>query len=707
MRALGVAAIALGVSAAASRAEAPGHLPVAPVARRVPRAQLLHGDQRVDDYAWLERRNDPAVLGYLRAEERFTERAMAPLRPLEDRLYREIVGRLQESDRTLPYREGAYLYYRRTEKGKQYPIYCRTRAADGERGPEQVLLDVNRLARHERFMHLGDFEVSDDGARLAYITDVTGGRDYVLRGKDVDGNGERAWPETRAHVSSLAWAADGRTLFYITDDAAQRPHRLWRHAVGATGPDALVYEESDERFHLWIERTRSRAWLVLGASSLTATEVRVLRADAPTGAFRLIAPREKDHEYFVDHRGDLFYIRTNRGAPNFRIVTAPVDDPRPHNWRELVPHRPDVMIEDHDVFAHHLLLSEREDGLAQLAVHNLDDGTHHRIPFPEAVYEARVDENREFDSRVLRYAYESFTTPRSIYDYDFDRRAATLKKRVPVLGGYDPTRYATDRLHARAADGTTVPISIVYRKDRARDGGPLLLEGYGAYGVPDTPEFDPALPSLLDRGVAFALAHVRGGGELGKRWHESGRMLQKRNTFTDFIACAEHLVAERWTAPDRLIIEGSSAGGLLIGVVVNERPELFHAAIARMPFVDVINTMLNPALPLTVGEFEEWGNPQRPAEYAYLRSYSPYDNVGAHAYPTMLVETALNDSQVMYWEPAKWVARLRARKTDDRPLLLKVDLAPAGHGGPSGRYEQIRETAFDYAFILGQLGLGH
>jgi oligopeptidase B len=670
-----------------------------PVAPRRPREIVLHGDRRVDDYDWLRGRERPEVIAYLEAEDAYAEAMMAGTRELQERLYHEMLGRIRQTDLTVPYREGGWYYYTRTEEGKQYPAHCR-RPGSLE-APEEVVLDLNRLAEGKRFLSLGVFEISDDGRRLAYAIDDTGFRVYGLRVRDLDTGLDL---DDRADdVDSAAWAADGTTLFYTVKDAAKRPCRLYSRRLGEPRAE-LLYEEPDERFTIAVHRSRSRAWLFLVCSSHTTREVR-FRPAGRDGDWQVIEPRRQDHEYAVDHHGGRFYILTNDAARNFRLVSAPVETPGRAHWREELAHRPEVMLEDLDCFARHLVVQEREDGLVRLRIIRLESGESHRIEFPEPVYSAGPDTNREFDTTTFRYRYESFTTPASVYDYDLERRTATLRKRTEVLGGYDPSRYRLRRLHAVAPDGSRIPISLVERTDaRANGPAPLLLYGYGAYGHPLSANFNSNRLSLLDRGMVFAIAHVRGGGELGKPWHDQGRMAHKRNSFLDFIACAETLVRDGWTRPDRLAIQGGSAGGLLMGAVTNLRPDLFRVVISQVPFVDVLNTMSDPSLPLTVGEFEEWGNPARPEEYAILRSYCPYSNLSARAYPALLVKTSLHDSQVMYWEPAKYVAKLRTLKTDSNPLLLKVNLA-AGHGGASGRYDFLREIAFDYAFLLTRLGL--
>ena len=667
-----------------------------PNAKRIPHAATLHGESRIDDYFWLRQRTDPEVLGYLEAEDAYAEATMAGRAELREALYREMLARIQQTDLTVPYREGGYFYYSRTEEGKQYPIHCRKAGALD--APEQVVLDLNRLAEGHPFMALGAFEVSDDGTRLAYTTDPTGFRVYDLHVKDLVHDVEL--PEVAHDVGSVAWAADGATVFYTVKDAAKREHRLYRQRLGKSGA-ALVHEETDERFSIQIGRSRSRALLLMESMSHTTSEARFLVADDPSGEWTVVVPRRQDHEYHVDHRGGSLYILTNDRGRNFRVVEAPTAEPG--RWTELLAHREGVMLEGLDCFADHLVIQEREDGLVRLRVTDLGDGSSHRVEFPEPVYSAGVGTNREFATRRVRYTYQSFTTPPSTYDYDMGERASTLLKRQPVLGGYDPSRYESQQLHAVAADGTRIPISLVARRGVSRPG-PLLLYAYGAYGHPLSASFSSNRFSLLDRGAVFAIAHVRGGGEMGKTWHDFGRMRHKRNTFTDFIAAAEHLIAAGWTRSDRLAIQGGSAGGLTMGAVVNLRPELFHAALLQVPFVDVINTMSDTSLPLTVGEFEEWGNPAVKEDYEVLKSYCPYSNLGRRTYPTMLVKASLHDSQVMVWEAAKYVAKLRTLKQDANPLLFKVNLS-AGHGGASGRYDFLREIAFDYAFLLAQWGL--
>jgi oligopeptidase B len=671
-----------------------------PVATKTPRVDTLHGDIRQDDYFWLSEKDNPDVLAYLRAENAYTDEVTKPTAAFQASLYQEMLARIKEDDSTVPYRRGGHFYYSRTEKGKQYPIYCRK--AGSLDAPEEIMLDLNALAVGHPFFSLGASAVSDDGNLLAYTTDITGFREYTLYVKDLRTG--RLLPRPIERVASVAWAADDTTLFYVIEDAAKRPYQLWRYRPGIMGSD-LVHEEPDALFRIGVERSRSRAYLFLGTGSFTSSEWRYLPANDPAGVWQMLTPREKDHEYAVDHGngggGDRFYIRTNGGGRrNFRLVSAPVDDPRPERFTELIPHRDEVMLEDVEVFANHYVTHEREGGLIRLRITMLASGATHHVEFPEPTYEVSADANAEFITKMYRFRYQSLITPASVFDYDVLTRERTLLKQTEVLGGYDPSRYRSERFWATADDGKRVPISLVCRRETPRDGtAPMLLTGYGAYGAPYPVTFSSNRLSLLDRGYTIAIAHIRGGGELGKRWHDAGRMMQKRNTFTDFIAAAEHLKKEGYTATERLTIEGGSAGGLLIGAVLNLRPDLCRAAILRVPFVDVINTMLDESLPLTVGEFEEWGNPKVREQYEYMKSYCPYTNLTERAYPAILVKTSLNDSQVMYWEPAKYVAKMRALNAGAPATLFKINL-DAGHGGASGRYDYLREIAFDYAWVL-------
>jgi oligopeptidase B len=679
-------------------------VPKPPVAKKVQKTTQIHGYTVVDDYGWLadKSKSDPDVLAYLKAEDEYANYLMKPSEAFRKTLYDEMLARIKETDENVPYRKGNYFYYSRTEKGKQYPIYCRKKG--DLKAHEEITLDMNLLAEGRPFFSIRAYNVSEDGNLLAYSTDTTGFRQFKLHVKDLR-NG-KVIENIAERVTSVAWVNDNKTLVYAQEDATtKRTHKVFRHVLGS-GKHDLLYEENDELYRLYCGKTRSRGYILIVSASSTTSETRYFSADRPSDEPKLFLPRKENHEYYVDHIGANFYIRTNDHGKNFRLVTAPVSDPAQANWKEIIPHRKDVMLEDIDCFASHYAALERENGIPKIRVTELKSGQSHYIEFPEPVYVVSPEQNAEFNTTKYRINYQSFITPDSIFDYDVKTKERELLKQQPVLGGYEMKRYKSERLYATASDGTKVPISIVYRTDLAKDGNrPLLLEGYGSYGYPNDVDFSSNRISLLDRGVIYAVAHIRGGGELGKEWHDEGKMMVKRNTFTDFIACAEYLVKEKYTATDRLVITGGSAGGLLMGAVTNMRPGLFKAVVTYVPFVDVMNTMLDASLPLTVGEYLEWGNPNEKAAYDYMRSYSPYENIEKKAYPTMLVRTSLNDSQVMYWEPAKYVARLRALKTDDNLLLFKIKLEPGGHGGASGRYDKLRDSAFDYAFILGQLGI--
>jgi oligopeptidase B len=672
-----------------------------PMTEKKTKTTKIHDDTMIDDYFWLREKTNPQVIAHLDAENSYAEAMMKPTTALQDKLYKEMVGHIKETDVSVPYRWGNYFYYTRTEQGKQYPINCRKRGSVDAK--EEVVLDQNELSKGLKFFSVGAFVPSDDGNLLAYSTDTTGYRQYKLQIKDLRTG--QLLTETFERVGNVAWATDNKTIFFTTEDAVtKRSDKFFRHALGSDKTD-LIFEEKDELFDIGAERSRDNAVILLGSESKTSTEWRFLPADAPTAELRTISPREADHEYNVDHRGNLFYIRTNKGAKNFRVVTAPVSNPGQANWKELIAHRPEVKVEDIDLFANHLVLSEWEKGLQRIEILDLQTNKRHRAEFPEPVYSASLAQNREFATPVVRYNYQSLVTPSSVFDYNMNTRKATLLKETEVPGGFDKSNYKSERLFATATDGTKIPLSVVYRKDTKLDGSaPLLLYGYGSYGVAIAPNFSSNRLSLLDRGVVYVIAHIRGGGELGEEWRQEGRMMKKMNTFTDFIASADHLVKNKYTSSDRLVIQGGSAGGLLMGAVTNMRPDLFKAVVAQVPFVDVLNTMLDASLPLTTSEYIEWGNPNEKAAYEYMKQYSPYDNVGRRNYPSMLVKVSLNDSQVPYWEGAKFVARLRAMKTDNNPLLLKTNMG-AGHGGSSGRYDFLHEVAFDYAYMLWQMGL--
>ena len=675
--------------------------PQPPMADKKPKTTNIHGETLVDDYFWLREKTNPAVMAHLQAENAYSEAVMKPTAPLQEKLYNEMLSHIKQTDVNVPYRWGSHFYYTRTEEGKQYPIFCRKRGS--LEAPEEIVLDQNELARGQKFMSVGEFVPSDDGNLLAYTTDNTGYRQYTLRVKDLR-NGQ-LFPESIERVDNVVWATDNKTMFYVTEDAVtKRSDKFFRHVLGTDQSD-LVYEEKDELFDIGVGRSRDKAVIFLEAASKTSTESRYLPADKPTADLKVVLPRQPDHEYDVDHRGDLFYIRSNKGAKNFRIVTAPVTDPSEKNWKEFVSHRPAVKVEAISLFADHAVLSEWENGLQQLEVIDFKSNKRKRIEFPEPVYSAGLGSNREFNTTVVRYNYNSLVTPNSVFDYDMNTGKATLMKQTEVPGGFDRANYKSERLFATASDGTRIPMSMVYRKGVKLDGtAPLLLYAYGSYGISIPPSFSSSRLSLLDRGVIYVIAHIRGGGELGEEWRQAGRMMNKMNTFTDFIACGDTLVKNKYTSSDRLVIQGGSAGGLLMGAVSNMRPDLFKAVVAQVPFVDVLNTMLDASLPLTTSEYIEWGNPNEKPAFEYMKQYSPYENVGKKNYPAMLVKVSVNDSQVPYWEGAKLVAKLRALKTDNNPLLLKVNFG-AGHGGSSGRYDALRETAFDFSFMLWQMGI--
>jgi len=675
--------------------------PHPPMAEKKTKTTNIHGVTLVDDYFWMREKANPSVLAHLKAEDAYAESLMKHTAPLQEKLYNEMLSHIKQTDINVPYREGNYFYYSRTEEGKQYPIFCRKKG--NPEAPEEIYLDMNELAKGQTFMSLGALFPSDDGNLLAYSTDNTGYRQYTLQVKDLRTG--QVFPEKIERVTAVVWANDNKTLFYVTEDATtKRSDKFFRHVLGTDKTD-LVYEEKDELFDIFVGRSRDKAVIFLEAASKTSTESRYLLASQPNSELKVILPRQPEHEYDTDYRDNLFYIRTNKGAKNFRIVTAPVSDPSEKNWKEFVAHNPAVKLDAISLFSNHAVLSEWENGLQQLDVIDFKTNKRQRIKFPEPVYSAGLSTNREFDTTVVRFGYNSLVTPYSVFDYDMNTGKTTLLKQTEVPGGFDRTNYKSERVFATASDGTKIPMSIVYRKGVKLDGSaPLLLYGYGSYGASIPPTFSSSRLSLLDRGVVFVIGHIRGGGEMGEEWRQAGRMMKKMNTFTDFIACAEALIQMKYTSKDRLVIQGGSAGGLLMGVVSNLRPDLFKAVVSQVPFVDVLNTMLDASIPLTTSEYIEWGNPNEKAAFEYMKTYSPYDNVAKKDYPAMLVKVSVNDSQVPYWEGTKLVAKLRAMKTDSNPLLLKVNFG-AGHGGASGRYDALRETAFDYAFMLWQMGV--
>jgi oligopeptidase B len=668
-----------------------------PVAKIVPHPITVHGDTRIDNYFWMRDRESPDVLAYLEAENAYQTAMMEPTVALQGQLYDEILGRIQEDDQSVPMRIDDWFYYGRTEKGKAYGIQCRKHLR--LEAPEEILLDQNLLAAGQKYFRVGAMAHSPDHQLLAYSVDLEGDEIFTIRLKDLRSGALLSEKIPNASYS-IEWADDNRTFFYTTLDEMLRPYRVYRHELTET-EDTLVYEETDQRFALGLGKSRSREFIFIELDSPLTTEFRYLRSAEPLGTFVPILPRQQGIEYSVEHQGDWFYIKTNESAPGFRLMRTPVADPSRSNWTEVIPAREGITIEALDGFADYLVLSERERGLETIRIARADRlDRFEPVSFPEPVYTVSTQNNAEYKTNVLRFVYGSLTTPDSVYDYNMDTRERELLKRSPVLGGYDPEMYQAERLFAVSEDGSEVPISLVYRKGLQRNGSnPLFLNGYGAYGISSEPGFSSDRLSLIDRGFVFAIAHIRGGGDLGKPWHDAGKLLKKKNTFVDFVACAEHLISTGFTSPDRLVIRGGSAGGLLMGAVTNMRPDLFHVVVAKVPFVDALNTMLDPTLPLTIGEYEEWGNPEQLEFYNYIRSYSPYDNIVPQRYPIILATTGLNDPRVSFWEPAKWVAKLRELRTDENPILLKTIMS-AGHFGPSGRYEAIRELAFDFAFLL-------
>lgn len=680
------------------------NLAQAPVARKIPAKLEKHGHVRVDNYYWLRDRDNPEVLAYLNQENGYAAQQMAHTREFEEKLFEEIKGRIKPSDVSVPYKRDDYYYYTRYEPGKEYPIYARKRGSLEQ--PEEVMLDGNALAQGHEFFSIGGSAVSSGQDILAYAVDTQGRRIHTAYFKNLT-TGE-VLPDVLPHVTeNLAWANDNKTLFYgKQDETTLRQFQIYRHILG-TDPaeDQLVYEEEDETFVVYVFKTKSRRFLMLVSSHTTSQEYRYLEADRPFDEYKIFWPRERDHEYHVEHLGDRFIIRTNDQAKNFRLMATPLDRTARQHWREIVPHREDVYLGDFELFRDHLVLEERSRGLTQIRIIPWSGGEEHYLAFDEPAYRADLHINLEIDTNIVRFEYTSMKTPLSVYDYDMTTRQKTLLKREEVLGGFDPDQYVTERLHAPARDGALVPISLLYRKGLIANGEhPLLLYGYGSYGVSIDASFSSPRLSLVDRGFVYAIAHVRGGQELGRSWYEDGKLFNKKNTFNDFIACAEFLIEQKFTNPEKLFAMGRSAGGLLMGAISNMRPDLFQGIVAEVPFVDVMTTMLDSSIPLTTGEYDEWGDPNQKEFYDFMLSYSPYDQVERKAYPAMLITAGLHDSQVQYWEPAKWVAKLRELKTDKNRLVLKTNME-AGHGGASGRFRRHRETAFSYVFLLDLAGI--
>jgi oligopeptidase B len=699
VRARCLSVIAAGVTTIALSAQAPAH---PPVARKVPKTTTMHGVTLTDNYSWLRQKDAPAVKAYLDAENAYTEAGTRHLATLRDTLYKEMLGRIKESDEQVPVWEVGYWYYTRTEKGKAYPIFCRRKGSPD--APEEVYLDQNALAQGKKFHALGGVDISPDGAKLIYLEDLTAFREYTLYVKDLTSGKilesiKRVWNGT-------AWADDNKTFFYITPDKAKRGDTVWRHVLGTpSSQDVQVFKEDNVLYDVDVSRSRSDKYVFITDNGFTSSEWRAIPTANPNAAPRIIAPRRPNVEYSVEHGGDYFYLVTNDNARNFKIVRA-ADRDGDLEWSDWSPPSEQTFVAGLDVFEKFAVVVERRDGLPKLRVVDLATSQSRDIAFPEESYGVRPTGNPEFKTDIYRFNYSSFITPSSTFDFNVTTGERSLRKQQEIPSGFDPSRYEVQRRMAPARDGVQVPVSILMKKGTAIDGStPLFLYAYGSYGITMEATFNSNVLSLVDRGMTFAIAHVRGGQEMGRPWYDDGKMMKKKNTFNDFIDVAEYLVKSGYTKSDRLAANGGSAGGLLMGAVANMRPDLFKVIVADVPFVDVINTMLDASLPLTAQEWEQWGNPKDAAAFAYMRSYSPYDNVEKKGYPTMLVTTSLNDSQVMYWEPAKWVAKLRAMKTDKNPLYLKINMA-GGHGGSSGRYDRLREAAFRYAFVLDAVGLG-
>jgi len=679
-----------------------GETPQPPVAPVIEHRETRHGSMVVDNYFWLREKSNPEVIKYLEKENAYTEAVTKPAKPFENALYSEMLSHIKQTDLSVPVRRGDYYYYSRTEEGKQYPIQCRKKG--NLEAKEEVLLDLNELGQGKKFAALGVFVVSDDQNLLAYTIDYVGYRQFSLYVKDLRTGA--TLPDTIERVDSVAWASDNRTLFLTTEDeVTKRANCVWRHTLGQKGFEQL-YEEKDETFRLGVEKTRDKKYLLLSATSTDTSEVRYLKADQAKSEFTVFLPREKQHRYFLDHRENLFYIRSDKNAKNFQVFTAPEDAPDAKNWKTFIPHDKDVLVEDIDLFRDFAVAVEKSQALNRMRIFDFKTEQWSVISFPEPVYSAFPGDTPEYASTTYRYNYQSLITPPSVFDYDAQSHKSTLLKQQEVPGGYVASQYVSERQWVTVRDGVKVPLSIVYKKGFERNGTrPLLLYAYGSYGFGMPATFSASRLVLLDRGLAFVIAHIRGGDDMGEQWHDDGKLMNKKNTFNDFVDCAEYLIQQKWTSGDRLLIEGGSAGGLLMGAVVNMRPDLFKAVHLAVPFLDVMNDMMDPSLPLTTTDYPEWGNPNSKAAYDYILSYSPYDNLHQAAYPPMLLTESLNDSQVAYWEAAKFVAKARTLKTDNNPILLKMKMDPAGHGGASGRYDQLRDRAFECAWLLSQVGI--
>lgn len=677
--------------------------PAPPLAKIIPHELTAHGHTRVDNYYWVNDRENTEVIAYLQAENDYTKSFLKHTETLQQQLFDEMLGRIQQTDISVPYKLNGYYYYTRFEEGQEYPVYCRKK--ENMEAPEEILLNVNEMAKGFAYYQIGGLKISADNNMMAYSVDTVSRRQYTIHFKDLT-SGE-VHPQSIPNTSgNMAWANDNKTLFYSIKDESLRPHKIMKHQIGTdASTDETVFHEEDATFNTFVYKTKSEEYLVIGSTSTVSSEYRFISANDASAAFKVIQPRQRDLLYGVDHFGDHFYIRTNHNAINFKLMRTPVAKTELEHWTEVIAHREDVLIEDFSVFSQYLAVSERNEGLIRLRVMRWDATEDYYVDFGEPTYLAYLSTNVDFETSKLRYGYTSLTTPNSIYDFDMASREKNLLKQQEVVGGYDPAGYISERVYATSHDGVKVPVSLVYKKGVVKDGNnPLVLYGYGSYGASMDAYFSSSRLSLLDRGFVYAITHIRGGEEMGRQWYENGKMLHKKNTFHDFIACGEFMIAEGYTSPGKMFAVGGSAGGLLVGAVMNMRPDLWKGVVAQVPFVDVVTTMLDESIPLTTGEYDEWGNPNDKTYYDYMLSYSPYDNVEAKEYPALLVTTGLHDSQVQYWEPAKWVAKLRATKTDNNTLLLQTNM-DFGHGGASGRFEVLKETALEYAFMLNELGM--
>ncbi|MFC3881702.1 S9 family peptidase [Algoriphagus namhaensis] len=669
-------------------------------AQKIPHKLVQHNHERIDNYYWMRDRDNPKVIDYLNEENRFLEESLAHTKEFQEAIFLEMKGRIKEDDQSVPYFKSGYYWYSRYEKGAQYPIFCRKK--DSLEASEEIILDVNELAEGKAYYQVGGASASTNQEILGFSSDDVGRRIYTIHFKDLK-TGEIKWEQIPETTGNFTWAKDNKSIFYSKQDPETlRANRVYLHVLGTlVEEDLLIFEEKDEEFTCHVHRSKSEEYIFIHSQSTISSEMRFLKADDPTGEFTLLQGREDDLEYAADHFGDYFWIRTNLNAHNFKMVKAPIQSPSKEHWEEVIPHRPEILFENFDLFSSFLVTEQRKNGLTELHYHPWGEGEGHQIKFPENTYTAWIGTNPEFESETFRFGYNSLTSPASTFEYDPKTREMTLLKQQEVQGGYDSDEYFADRIWAKAEDGVAVPISLVYKKSHFKNDGtnPCLLYAYGSYGYSMDAYFSSSRLSLLDRGFVFAIAHVRGGEDLGRQWYEDGKLLKKKNTFTDFISCAKHLISEKYTSSSHLYAQGGSAGGLLIGAVMNEEPELFHGMVANVPFVDVVTTMLDESIPLTTGEFKEWGNPKNKEYYDYMLSYSPYDNIESKSYPNLLVTSGLHDSQVQYWEPTKWVAKLRELKTDDNFLFLHTNME-AGHGGASGRFNALKELALDYTFLL-------